>query len=364
MRPRVPETRNPEPRLLQSQIVNRKSQTVHAFTLVEMLVSISIIVLLAGLLLVAVTRIYKQGSKARATADLASIATALDAYKQDFGSYPPVDTTNTGAAVLAKALIGPSPKPVDTGSANLGQFKVGSVTPRRVYISLTDNNSGAPPVSPLATSDWAQIDFLDGADGAPPDYREPGFRVGPKTLDKFLADGVTPGQDGIPETVSGEVRRPYLQPDKFITRPDSGMLLDSQGNPILYFPAATAKPDISKVNNYVSDAGRPLFDANDNVRFFVQAPEATTNNAVERIQVILGDFGANGAIDKQSGMEQEQAAADSQAYLLWSAGGDGIFGPNNGPGAPAPMVFTPSTLDDWKKNKTAAEKCDDVTNFR
>jgi prepilin-type N-terminal cleavage/methylation domain-containing protein len=77
------------------------------FTLVELLVVIGIIVLLAGLGLPMVLRAYKSGTKMRSQADLQTITTALNAYKQDFGEYPRVPVPNTGPAVLCMALVGP-----------------------------------------------------------------------------------------------------------------------------------------------------------------------------------------------------------------------------------------------------------------
>ena len=57
-----------------------------AFTLTEILVVVGIVVLLAAIGLPMVLRAYKQGIKMRGQADLVSIATALNAYKQDFGA--------------------------------------------------------------------------------------------------------------------------------------------------------------------------------------------------------------------------------------------------------------------------------------
>ena len=78
-----------------------------AFTLVELLVVMGIIVVLIGLIFPSLGAVWKGGVRQRMTADLMAISTALDAYKQDWGDYPKVYANGTGSAVLTAALIGP-----------------------------------------------------------------------------------------------------------------------------------------------------------------------------------------------------------------------------------------------------------------
>ena len=59
-----------------------------AFSLVELLVVISIIGLLAGLSSVAVSRAMEAGKKSKANGDLTAIVAAVKAYKQEYGFYP------------------------------------------------------------------------------------------------------------------------------------------------------------------------------------------------------------------------------------------------------------------------------------
>jgi len=91
--------------------------TRRGFTLVEMLVVIGIILLLMGILLPAINRAYVQSVRSRIFADLQSIGTALEAYKQDFGDIPRVVTqagaTNRGDSVLCRALIAPGNEAAD-----------------------------------------------------------------------------------------------------------------------------------------------------------------------------------------------------------------------------------------------------------
>src|SRR5262245_28965684 len=78
-----------------------------AFTLVELLIVIGIIIILASLLLVGVVRARRNASKLRTQADFQTISIALEAYKTDFGDYPRPDSADTGAAILGRALLGP-----------------------------------------------------------------------------------------------------------------------------------------------------------------------------------------------------------------------------------------------------------------
>lgn len=97
------------------------------FTLIEVLVVISILVILASITLMAVTRA-KQTARVTSTQSfMNSVTTALNAFERDHGFYPPshVDTTVTayanspfdewrGAEILAQSLLGYLPK--DTSS--------------------------------------------------------------------------------------------------------------------------------------------------------------------------------------------------------------------------------------------------------
>jgi type II secretory pathway pseudopilin PulG len=79
-----------------------------AFTLVELLVVMGIIIVLIGLIFPSLGAVWKGSVRSRMHADLMAIGTALDAYKQDWGSYPGVFAADRGSAVLTAALIGPA----------------------------------------------------------------------------------------------------------------------------------------------------------------------------------------------------------------------------------------------------------------
>jgi type II secretory pathway pseudopilin PulG len=66
-----------------------------SFTIVELLVVISIIIILAGLTLSTVGYVQKKGARSRAEAEIAAISAALESYKADNAIYPR-DTNTDG----------------------------------------------------------------------------------------------------------------------------------------------------------------------------------------------------------------------------------------------------------------------------
>src|SRR3981081_2938536 len=75
----------------------------NAFTLVELLVVTSIIIVLAGLVLATSGYIATKGRRSRAEAEIAAISAALESYKTDNGIYP----TDPASSETVKANIDP-----------------------------------------------------------------------------------------------------------------------------------------------------------------------------------------------------------------------------------------------------------------
>ena len=65
-----------------------------AFTVLELLVVITIIVILAGLILATAGYVEKKGARSRAESEIAAISAALESYKADNGIYPTTANTN------------------------------------------------------------------------------------------------------------------------------------------------------------------------------------------------------------------------------------------------------------------------------
>jgi type II secretory pathway pseudopilin PulG len=59
-----------------------------AFTLIELLIVIAIIIVLAGLVLSTVGYVQKKGARSRAETEIAAMSAALESYKADNGIYP------------------------------------------------------------------------------------------------------------------------------------------------------------------------------------------------------------------------------------------------------------------------------------
>src|SRR5437868_11908870 len=65
-----------------------------AFTIIELLIVMAIIVILAGLILATAGYVQKKGQRSRAEAEIAAMSAALENYKADNGVYPADAITN------------------------------------------------------------------------------------------------------------------------------------------------------------------------------------------------------------------------------------------------------------------------------
>ena len=73
-----------------------------AFTLIELIIVIAVIIVLAGLILSTVGYVQKKGARSRAETEIAAISAACESYRADNGVYPTEATTDT---LDAKAII-------------------------------------------------------------------------------------------------------------------------------------------------------------------------------------------------------------------------------------------------------------------
>jgi prepilin-type N-terminal cleavage/methylation domain-containing protein len=121
-----------------------------AFTLIELLVVIAIIVILAGLLLQIAGYVQEKAGRSRAETEIASISSALEAYKLESGSYPtPLsqgDDTSTKILIQELAL-NPINTPADYNYRKpfefpikmLSAYKPGS-SPPQVYKDVLEKS--------------------------------------------------------------------------------------------------------------------------------------------------------------------------------------------------------------------------------
>ncbi|HZE58725.1 MAG TPA: type II secretion system protein [Chthoniobacterales bacterium] len=90
-----------------------------AFTLIELLIVMAIIIVLAGLILATANYVQKKGYRSRAEAEIAAISAALENYKADNGVYPSTPETNA----LMPNKMG-DPNAADYIKASLALYKL------------------------------------------------------------------------------------------------------------------------------------------------------------------------------------------------------------------------------------------------
>src|SRR5438552_5275698 len=97
----------------------------NAFTLVELLVVLVIIMILTGMVLAAAGYVSKKGAHSRAEAEMTALAAALEAYKGDNGNYPrdPINPSSTDN-LDANSIAGGDP----TGYQKASRFLYGQLS--------------------------------------------------------------------------------------------------------------------------------------------------------------------------------------------------------------------------------------------
>ncbi len=319
------------------------------FTLVEILVVILIIAILASMLLVVISKMYRRSGDLRVSADLQTIRVALDTYQQDFGDIPrgsSADTDgNVGAATLCKALLGPYGDGFLPGNTVVGSdtsdppthtttkmYTFGDcVVDAGTFIYINPSSQLSPTTT--NTSMWAKFNPRDGLDGA-------GFVARPGAVKKW---------------------GPYLAAGKI--KNQGCVLIDHRGGPILYYaawpgPIDLVTPRLVPNGNqpYVDSSlthipNQSLYDAGQNFEILRQNPGETDETVVNRVRIMLGDFNFSGFIDADE-------APIKLPYLLWSSGVDGAFGPANWEPKASNSEATPAN------NRKRVAECDDITNFK
>jgi prepilin-type N-terminal cleavage/methylation domain-containing protein len=291
----------------------------NGFTLIELMVAIGIIVLLAGILLVGVSRARRKAAIAAEQLDFQAIETALGSYNDDFGSYPEnIQLTTWNSALagptppqapvqylsLAAALLGPGPgAPQSIGTAAV--FTAGDGADGPGFRSQTMNIPGTAggttitfntpqsslPVFTAGQSVWwfDQITTLSSGVVAHTYYgitniTQPPSPTNSVTGISWSSGAGTPTSSGVLRIAAGRVWGPYLPPDKFqvayvdptrvgkaadvATNIHYPVLLDRWGGEIQYFPA------YGPANNRASNAANSSYSANaTTLGFTVPVPE-------------------------------------------------------------------------------------------
>ncbi|MEY2489170.1 MAG: hypothetical protein QOC70_1112 [Verrucomicrobiota bacterium] len=85
-----------------------KHRTQSAFTVVELLIVIAIILVLAGLILATSGYVQTKSKRSRAEAEIAALSTALENYKADNGIYPTDTANDTTNTLDARTMFNPT----------------------------------------------------------------------------------------------------------------------------------------------------------------------------------------------------------------------------------------------------------------
>lgn len=146
---------------------NGRARNLHGlhcgFTLIELLLAMAIVAVLAGIVLGAGRRAVEQGRIARAQAELAVVAAALESYRLQQGDFPRTDD----GAMLLQALIGrrgPGRDPIESRAfLELARFEISDGLDPQVdaRARLTDP-WGQPYVYAYRTppSNWANPGYV------------------------------------------------------------------------------------------------------------------------------------------------------------------------------------------------------------
>lgn len=130
-----------------------------AFTLIELLIVISIIIILLGLLFPAFRGVQEQATKAQAKNDLTQIVTAATAFYAEYGRYPVTATTapndaffGTGTAPTGTSSVGTNELLFDVLRNNTGGANTATLNPRQVvFFSPPNVKNTAQPRSGIGS---------------------------------------------------------------------------------------------------------------------------------------------------------------------------------------------------------------------
>lgn len=147
-------------------IVGNTPATTNAFTLVEVLIVIAVIIILAGLVLSTVGYVQKKGARARAETEISAMSAAIESYKADNAIYPRgnVDLSNTTPYDTDREDAKADGNPTNYANASLFLYKVLSGDTnanRQIDAGETGKSYFAFKPNMLSPSDQAQpVQFI------------------------------------------------------------------------------------------------------------------------------------------------------------------------------------------------------------
>jgi type II secretory pathway pseudopilin PulG len=124
--------------------VCRSEHRSNAFTVIELIVVVTIIFILAGLVLSTVGYARKKGARARAETEIAAMSAACESYKADNGIYPTSAYTNS---LDPKTNGNPGSTPCPSPCPDPGAVTAYSQTSLFLYTQLSGMNPDGTPIT-------------------------------------------------------------------------------------------------------------------------------------------------------------------------------------------------------------------------
>ncbi len=266
--------------------VNRKRT---GLTLIEILVVLGIIALLVGVLIPATAMVQKTAKEAKQHSQFNAIALALEAFRNDYGDYPPSDwpsgSNYCGAQKLAEALLGWDLLGFHPNS----DFRADGRNSKNVYIYDVNN-----PV------------FLD--------QRKDSY-IESATANVFRLGNISPFKPGLFADTSPLAADTYVLCDVFSMKKlklFNGPTVTA-GAPILYYRANSAKKTIREIYNH-----------NDNLAIVML--KELSDNRVQPLGQTTATYQYFYNYIRDPKKEAIAWPYKSDSYILISAGADGLYG--------------------------------------
>ncbi len=297
--------------------------------MVEILVVVGIIALLTGMLIPAVTMVKKAAKEAKQKAQFAAIELGLEAFKSDFGDYPPSDpytweenTPSTlqntaGALKLAEAMLGRDLLGVhpDTG------FRVDG-TNRWEYV-----DTASPPTTHAPTT----YNFYDRTNTMEVEKRKGRYVEIDVANPAFLNDAVGTAGSDLNAAADCPILGDVFGKGKEFVRNNTRI---RSGRPILYYRAnlafkiVTTDPAKSAYRSADNDGLLSLINSRDSDRL---GPAPGTTGFWNPLAAAMGTF-VKYVADPRATIQGSSSTLSSyvpyrpDSYILVSAGADGFYG--------------------------------------
>ncbi len=284
----------------------RKSKKKTAFTIVELLTVMSIIVILFSLLVPSLTMVRRYAKRVKQNAQFHSIAAAMQVFNDDFEGYPPSDDPNDdypGAMKLAEAMVGQDL----LGFHPISTFKSNDTDLYPDKLILTD-----------------PVDRKNLKDRNGPYLPLEGANV--STLMGLYGSGTTFGKLG-----GSDPNKGIVLCDEY-PRTRNGLTGKRMGMPILYYKANT-----SKIKHDDATPNENIYDHRHNIKLIdlgLPWDDGTAGSFDHAIATVGGKTPDGDSTDPllfYDKIQNEKITSfprphNPDEYILISAGFDGIYG--------------------------------------